>query len=366
MLISLVIIHFNSLELWGEFTEALIAVNFLSVLLAFGNKDYLVRAFSSHPSTLNTQWNKIFWSRAPLLIFALVCLYSINNNTSLFLICAVWLILNFIQQSFDSLVLFFKNFRQTLLIELLSSLLLLGILIFIGNKITLQLLLISYAGAQAMRTLLLLGMYWAHFDFPRSSFFSLGELKKLMPFFLLGLGGFLIDKADLLCVSIYLPHSEKASYQIISNLCNMGIVAASMVLVPFTKNIYRINTAAFNVLHKNFNFFGALYTLSFMLGVYVLCKWLFKIEFTVWVYLGFLVNIFAFTLFLPYMFLFTKHNWQSHAVYLMLASGGFTFLLSALLVPKFNQEGAATACALGQIALLLSTRFVAQQLKNKS
>lgn len=366
MLVSLVVIQSNSLELWGEFTEALVTVNFLSVLLAFGNKDYLVRAFSKHPSTLKSQWNKIFWSRIPILIFAVTCLYFLTYDTSLFLICAVWLTLNFIQQSFDSLVLFFKNFRQTLLIELLCSILLLGFLIYFGNKITLQLLLLSYAGAQVIRTLLLLGMYWAHLDFPRSSSFSLAELKLLTPFFLLGLGGFLVDKADLLCVSIFLPHSEKASYQIISNLCNMGIVAASMVLVPFTKNIYRINAATFNVLHRNFNFFGALYSLSFMLGVYVLCNLLFKIEFTVWVYFGFLINIFAFTLFLPYMFLFTKHNWQSQAVYLMLASGVFTFLLSALLVPKFNQEGAATACALGQIALLLSTRFVAQHLKNKS
>lgn len=363
MLISLVVIHFNSLELWGEFTEALVAVNFLSVFLAFGNKDYLVRAFSKHPSTLKSQWNKIFWSRAPLLIFALVCLYFINNNTSQFLICAVWLTLIFIQHSFDSFTLFFKNFRQTLLIELLSSLLILGVLISIGNKITLLLVLICYVGAQVIRTLLLLGMYWKHLDFPRSSAFSLVELKLLTPFFLLGLGGFLIDKADLLCVSIYLPHSEKASYQIISNLCNLGIVAASMVLVPFTKNIYRISTAAFKVLHKNFNFFGAFYSISFMLCSYLLCKWIFKIELSIWVYLGFLVNIFAFTLFLPYMFLFTKHNWQSKAVYLMLASGGFTFLLSALLVPVFKQEGAATACALGQIVLLLSSRFVALQLK---
>ncbi len=357
LVVSLFVIHFKSLELWGEFTPLLVAVNFLSILSAFGNKEYLIREFSLHPSTIKQQWNKHLWSRLPILILASVGLFFICQDLLIYTICFSWLLLIALHQSFESLNLFFKNFRFTLALEVFCNCLLLSFLLVYGKYLTLLTLLLSYLSVQLLRTVFLLFYHRKLLQKPTVPDISASALKTLIPFFLLGLGGFLIDRADLLCVSYYLSPTEKASYQIISNLSNMGLLLSTMFLIPFTKNIYRLRETSFQTLHKNYGFFGIIFAAFFIVAVSLVGTFIYHLPFMAWLYVAFFMNVAAYTLFLPYMFLFTKLNWQGTAVKLMLISGAFTLTLSILLVPKFKQEGAAFACALGQLFLLLSTRL---------
>ncbi len=68
VLLSLVIVRFKSVELWGEYAEILIWSNLFLLFLSFGNNDYLLKTFSEHPSKVNQKWLNNILVRSFLLI----------------------------------------------------------------------------------------------------------------------------------------------------------------------------------------------------------------------------------------------------------------------------------------------------------
>ena len=68
VLLSLVIVRFKSVELWGEYAEILIWSNLFLLFLSFGNNDYLLKTFSEFPSKVNQKWlNNILVINGPNL-----------------------------------------------------------------------------------------------------------------------------------------------------------------------------------------------------------------------------------------------------------------------------------------------------------
>ncbi len=355
LLISWLVLRFSTLDLWGEFTAYWVSLTLMSAIASFGNKDFLIREFSKKPNTINLLWNSYFWSRAIILLGLIPIFMILFPTQSLFFLAAIWFILNFIQLSFDCLNVFSKNFWFALFCEIGGLLISIAFIFYHSQSLSINILFVSYCLNQIFKTIINLVFYRVYIQFPRISMFSLGNLRKLMPFFLLGLGGFMIDKSDLLFVSFYLVESEKAAYQILSNLCTMGLVALSLILAPFSKNIYRMGPLSFNSLKRNYAFWGILFSIGFMSLVYLICKYFYRLHFPPIMYFLFFLSCVFFTLFLPNMYLITKNNRQQKAAQFILLSGALTLAASVILVSLLGMTGAALACAFGQFSMWISS-----------
>ena len=103
---------------------------------------------------------------------------------------------------------------------------------------------------------------------PQSIEIKFSLFKTLLPFFLLALGGMMVNKADFIMVTALLDDSSKAHYHIISTFSTMGIIAAHAVLQPFMKEIFRINWESFKRIAQKYFGIGIILSLLFILVVY--------------------------------------------------------------------------------------------------
>ena len=111
LIVSLVVIKFKSIEFWGTYVELHIWINLLLLFASFGNKDQLLKRFSLSPSSIYQDWLTNFTSRLVLLIPCFVFLIVIPPLNPLIFYLIPWLVLSFIGQSFNSLILFNRDFK---------------------------------------------------------------------------------------------------------------------------------------------------------------------------------------------------------------------------------------------------------------
>jgi hypothetical protein len=108
--ISVLIINQYSKALWGNFTSFLIYTSVLSIITSWGNKEYLLRAFSKTPSKINELFYNVLHVRWILLLLGVIitlCIYE--TETAIYL--SIWLISLFISQSLEVFLNYKKNFK---------------------------------------------------------------------------------------------------------------------------------------------------------------------------------------------------------------------------------------------------------------
>ncbi|MCL4255287.1 MAG: hypothetical protein KJ043_16120 [Anaerolineae bacterium] len=112
--ISALVIRLASQDLWGEFVSWLITAQLVAHILAWGNKEYLLRQFSQHPNQIIGAWWSAFVPR--LSLFLLICPIFLFLNSGWLLI--LWIAPLFIAQSFDVMVIFRKHFAFAVMTEM--------------------------------------------------------------------------------------------------------------------------------------------------------------------------------------------------------------------------------------------------------
>ena len=126
VILSLIIIRFHSTELWGQYAEVLIWTNVFLLFLSFGNNDYLLKSFSKKPSTINQKWLNNLIARSILLVPSIILIYFIPFFKDIEPLIFTLIILQFINQSFKSLIVYHRKFQLNIIIELLFLSLLLS------------------------------------------------------------------------------------------------------------------------------------------------------------------------------------------------------------------------------------------------
>ena len=92
ILISWLVIRFWSADLWGQFVDYLIWVQLLAHILAWGSRDYAIRAFSRSPADITIIWFESLFTRALAIPLALLFLWMIGLlTTNSWWIC-LWLL----------------------------------------------------------------------------------------------------------------------------------------------------------------------------------------------------------------------------------------------------------------------------------
>ena len=122
LLLSYIIVKYHSVELWGEYAELLIWSNFFLLFLGFGNHDFLLKSFSTSPSTINQQWINNVLVRSLLLVPSYILIYFIPVFDGIEVLIFLLILLQFLTQSFKVLVLYHRKFTFNIWVELLYNL----------------------------------------------------------------------------------------------------------------------------------------------------------------------------------------------------------------------------------------------------
>lgn len=221
---------------WGNFVQILLWVSLITFLANFGNKEYLLRRYSREPGKINEHFFTHLFTRFPLILS--VCLLAFLLPLEIaWLACLLGLMI-FIFQSFDSIITHYQLFHHQLAAETIGFILISAGLFFSHEASALS-VLVLYIIAIALKIGCLLP--FLQLDLRRIKWkMNFEVLKDSVPFFLIGLSGWLSSKVDLYVASICFVPEKLAEYQVLITAFLMIQSIAGLIVTPFTKHIYRL------------------------------------------------------------------------------------------------------------------------------
>ncbi|WP_436515150.1 lipopolysaccharide biosynthesis protein [Ekhidna sp. To15] len=348
--ISLLTIANSSIEIWGEFVNYQIVIGIVGTILSFGSNEFLLRKFSKEPSKIRESWQSNVSSRIPLLILGigfLRLIYSQSESVILpFLI--LWLIFNYINKTFDPLVLYKKLFLQATIIEVVLLSFSVAYLLFIDTIDTYQLCFL-YSTISIVRFILLLPFLYT--DTFRSFRFlwDIENTKGAVSFFMSSITGMLNSRIDLYLISLTLSNSEVGAYQVITSFLLHLQSVAGFTLSPFVKNIYRTSIKVNFKLSKKLFLTGLLITIGFMPVFHLILSELYLIEIDWIAYLIFIPYVTPIFYSLPIIYLLYKNEKERTVTMVNVAKLIFNAALIMILIPIYGILGALLACAISNI-----------------
>ncbi len=337
--------------IWGKFAGIWVIISLCTMVFNFGSKDFLIKEFSkstAKPIDI-TRSNMVL--RLPFLLACIMISFFIFPLDQLFIIIII-LLVSFAVNSFHPLLIYEKRFNFLLSVELIAILTQL-IFLFVSSKaFQLNYLIISFMIYYLIKYFSLFLVYGKEL-IPQLIQLNFTKLKPLLPFFLLALGGMLVNKADFMIVTAVLDDTSKAHYHIISTFSTMGIIAAHALLQPFVKEIYRINWESFKSIAKKYFFVGMLLSLLYTMIVYFVISVFFKFDLSV-ISMVLLYTI-ELTFFAanPMIFFLFRNDKQHHLVTIVLGAGTITLLCASLFVKPFGINGALLANFTGNCLMLI-------------
>lgn len=221
---------------WGSLVNVMLWVFLIVFILAWGNRDYLLRKYTKEPSKVYKNFYTNLFSRGALLPFSLLLFLFFPLKIAFWAVLLVFL--NFIYTSLNTLVVFHQKFAMQLLAETIAfTVIFCGILYL--EKFDLESFLKIYLIATLLKTIVL----GSRLHFFKESFyvmFSLDELTKGVPFFILAMSGWLVSKIDIYLVDFYLDSAQLSEYQIFITAFLMLQALSAYIILPFTKHVYRM------------------------------------------------------------------------------------------------------------------------------
>lgn len=353
---SYLIIHYYSKSLWGEFVPFLLYFYLATLISNWGNKDYLLRQFSLHPDQQKVIWQEFFQSRLPILLAVLIPpFFAYNWQDGLYL--AAWIGATYISQSIVPIMLYRRDYSWVILIELVSFALLILMLFTTDSQPAYSDLLSFYCIYLVTKSLLYTILYHTYFRF---QFIKVNFRILLItaPFMFLGLVGFLQSKVDLYIFQFFASKPLLGEYQIISGFYIFSQSIASIILLPYLKNVYRMQASSLKKLLRYSIIGGFFLNLLANTLIVLVLNYQFDIQLTLLQILcGFIIGYPAYIYAMNVFALFKSKNEKKVlelSIYSFLLNGVVSIVLLSL---EQSITSVLIANAMGQIAaLLLYTR----------
>ena len=238
-LLSIVIVRFYNVEWWGKIAVLQYVFALSSSVVAWGNKEYLLREYSTAPANISSLFQKTMFSRSILLALPLGIIPFLGFRTQETLFVLLWIVLRFISQSFESLITFHRKFTVGIVCEIISLAAMITGIIVLKNP--------TYENFLQIISVSLLARTLSVSFFFRDNLFIRSPMKwnapvlyASLPFAMLIMGGFIHSQADMLCVIHYLSKKEIAHFQIITAGLLFIQSTSNFVFAPFAKTFYRL------------------------------------------------------------------------------------------------------------------------------
>lgn len=351
IVLSYLIIHFFSKALWGEFVHYLLYFYIAMLITNWGQKDFLMRKFSEQPDQLMANWQTFFTSRLPILILVLIppiFIFGLANGICL----SAWVFAAYISQSIVPIMLFQRDYTRVIFTEVISFGALIFCLFQFYPNLTLNDLLWYYLYYNAIKSLVFM-LFYRHFFLLKKLTINLNLLLISLPFLWLGLAGFLQSKVDLYILQFYTNDVVLGEYQIISGFFIFSQSIATIILLPYLKNIYRMPSNSLRKMKRLIIIGGLVINLIVDAIIFMVLHYFFDIQLTaIQAILGFMIGYPAYIYALNIFYLF-KSNRERTVLRLSI----YGFLSNSLVCIVFlslghEVTGALLANAIGQLLVL--------------
>lgn len=348
---SYLVVRYHSKELWGGFVDYLLFFYLASLVSNWGSKDYLSRLFSEKPKELVRSWQAHFIARLPLFaITVLVIPFLFEQNSQGFLV--LWLLAGYVSNAFIPIYTYRRDFGKVILVELIAFGSLLYLMLRKEQELSVSYLVCFYSVYQLVKAVIYSLLYTAFFRFRKISF-NWGLLLMSLPFFLMGCAGFLQSKVDLYLFGFFHDDALLGEYQIISGFFIFSQSIATILLLPYLKNIYRMKAVSILSLRRRMIWLGLFLNLFVVAVIYFALKLFFDIELTLLELIaGFFIGWPSYVYAMHIFYLF-KNNQERQVLIISLVSLGFNFILSLVLLSlEVAVLGVLIANSVAQIAAL--------------
>jgi O-antigen/teichoic acid export membrane protein len=216
-------------------------------------------------------------------------------------------------------------------VELISFAVLLFLMLRKEQDLSVADLVMFYAVHQLVKSVIYRVLYGAFFRF---STFKLNATLLLvsLPFFLMGCAGFLQSKVDLYLFGFFHEAALLGEYQIISGFFIFSQSIATILLLPYLKNIYRMKAVSILSLKNRMIWLGLFLNIIVVAVIFFALKLFFDIELTVFELIaGFFIGWPSYVYAMHIFYLF-KNNQERQVLIISVVSLCFNFILSLVLL----------------------------------
>jgi O-antigen/teichoic acid export membrane protein len=364
-IISLVAIRFSGEEVWGSFVPYIISIEFVLTFLNWGQKPYLIRSFSLETEHFSTSWFIAFWARVPLLIsiFLLPVLIPLSN-TEIFCVFG-WIFFRFFSQSIESVIQFQRKYILSILAEIFSILTALLVLIYF-LPININLLFFAVVAGLAVKSIILIPLVPFGVNWRPSRNEVQNYLKSAFPFLLLSLVGLIQAKIDLYLVVLKMPESDTAFYQVLSGFLVIMQTGAFIILAPFQKNIYRLNSASIKSIKRNYFLLGVLLTIAGSIITFLIMRLLYHFSFSLNLIPLIILYITPLFAYIIESQLLLKANLEKKLLFATSLSALTGFIVCFFTIPIWGLYGALIGGIFARLVIALTVIYFAKHIKTNA
>jgi len=347
ILFSFIVVHYFSKQLWGEFVNILLFIYVATTISNWGNKDFLLRAFSKNPKDIISVWQSFLIARLPILLVFIVLVFFIYSTFVFWLI--LWLIAAYVFNSFSSVFIYKRDYVKAFSIEIVSFLVLILQLFLYRENISLNLLIKSYSLHLVVKSILFILSYKEFLKF-KSFQLNFSLLVYSATFFLLSIAGFLQSKIDIYVFQFFSDDITLGEYQIISGFFIFSQSITMILVLPYVKNIYRMSYKSIIGIKKIISTIGFFLNSIIMVVIFLALKNLYDIHLSsTQLTLSFLIGYPCYIYSIDILTLFKK-NKEIVVMKVSIIGLVINFVLSiCLLSYGYNITGVLAANAIAQL-----------------
>lgn len=348
LLLSVIVIRLFSPEWWGKIIELQLAYYLAGSILAWGNKEYLLREFSKHPAGMGKLWRVNINTRALyLLIPCMAPLFFLHDPFIAFNLFT-WIASRFIVQSYESVSTYEKRFFPLTLSEVVAFVPMLIAIWLWRNTLTYNQLVLMLSAGHLLKGAVIM---WSFREYG----FILGtdpkQLRASSLFAILAITGFVATKIDLMIVDLLMDKKDLGVYHVVTNFFILIKTVSSFILYPFAKNIYRMPVASVSKMPGRLLRAGIVISLCGLTVQYIFIKMVYPFDVPLaWYIYGFIGTLPGFW-FSPFVFFLFRKNKQNLVIWANLFSSLVNAILCILLIPAYGIPGALVSMAFSQLIL---------------
>ncbi|MDW8269462.1 MAG: hypothetical protein RMN24_09880 [Anaerolineae bacterium] len=367
VLVSWLVVRLGSLALWGSFVQVMLWVQLGAMVAGWGNKEFLLRAFSRQPDAFAGLWQRALATRSLLLApIALVLVFilalSRPTDAATTAVAVGWLLGLFLYQSCDVLVVYRRAFGWATAVEAATTV---GMAVFVlirRDRLTVFELTLSFALATLLKAAAMLFRFRRDL---RSDVMSAGPRwwpaywREALVFFLLGFGGMLHSRIDLYSVGALLPPREVGIYQVYTNFLLYLQSLAAFILMPFLPSLFRAGTTTLRKISQQMFLFAISIVLPVLLVIDLILRFLYKIDLSYeFLILGGLY-VLPLYYYISIIYEIYKNNLQKIVLFVNLLGIVTKLILNLILLPRIGSIGALLSSAI--VAWLALVFYVHQR-----
>jgi O-antigen/teichoic acid export membrane protein len=342
-------IKFYGKENWGEFISISIWVFFIAFIAKWSGQNYLIKEFSKNTSTYLSIFYSNILERCVLLFpsIALFFIFPFQEALS----SVILLILLFIYNSYEALIVYNQKFQFQFLAEIIGM-----IIIFIGFVVFPVFNLTTIFHVLGLSCLVKICMLYVTFkpSFEKIQLsFSFMNLVHTFPFFLIGFSGWLASKCDIYVVSLFFSKKELSEYQILISCFLMLQAIPAYLILPVNKHLFRLSQIPIKKIKKKLALIALPIIVLSSLLIWFVITFFIQIQFSILIYFFATLATVPTFLYIVDMIQLYRKNKEKIIMKLSFVTAGLNLIMLFLLTPNFGILGAIISICIAQWLYLL-------------